>query len=327
MPSEMKQPKLLERENARLKRSSWLTSRPRQNVMLQGCRSAKALKPARGPAAGRLLMDRLPDQHFGAPCRAFPLDRSTYHSQAPPSRAGTSPSPQAHPPSLAETRVRYGHRRIHILLRREGWTINHKRTGVCIARRACNCAGKPRSRRYRRSGGRIASWLRPPMIVGRWTPVGPAVRRPEDPRAEHRRQLHTVGAGDPCAAELLGRRCRRNAATCGADLRPTEAHQGRQWTGVRLSKELDLWAYLNGVVLDFSRPGKPTDNARVCRGPSTVSSGAECLNASWFLSLNDARSKSEAWRMDYNEVRPHSHDRQPNPDRVGTHILGQSCPT
>lgn len=32
----------------------------------------------------------------------------------------------------------------------------------------------------------------------------------------------------------------------------------------------------------------------------------ECLNASWFLNLEDARSKCEAWRTDYNEVRPHS---------------------
>ena len=46
-----------------------------------------------------------------------------------------------------------------------------------------------------------------------------------------------------------------------------------------ISKALDLWAYTNGVTLDFSRPGKPTD---------------------------DARSKIEAWRRDYIEVRPHT---------------------
>lgn len=71
-----------------------------------------------------------------------------------------------------------------------------------------------------------------------------------------------------------------------------------------ISKDLDLWAYLNGVQLDFSRPGKPTDNA-FCES-FNGKFRAECLNASWFLSLEDARSKCEAWREDYNEVRPHS---------------------
>ena len=71
-----------------------------------------------------------------------------------------------------------------------------------------------------------------------------------------------------------------------------------------ISKELDLWAYMNGVTLDFSRPGKPTDNAFV--GSFNGPFRAECLNASWFLSLEDARSKYEAWRRNYNEVRPHS---------------------
>ena len=71
-----------------------------------------------------------------------------------------------------------------------------------------------------------------------------------------------------------------------------------------ISKELDLWAWMNGVTLDFSRPGKPNDNGFV--ESFNGSYRAECLNASWFLSLEDARSNCEAWRTDYNEVRPHS---------------------
>jgi len=68
--------------------------------------------------------------------------------------------------------------------------------------------------------------------------------------------------------------------------------------------DLDLWAYANEVTLDFSRPGKPTDNAFIeaFNGRFRV----ECLNAHWFLTLADAREKLEAWRRDYNEVRPHS---------------------
>jgi putative transposase len=71
-----------------------------------------------------------------------------------------------------------------------------------------------------------------------------------------------------------------------------------------VSRDLDLWAYTNGVTLDFSRPGKPTDNAFIEAFNSKFRS--ECLNAHWFMSLDDARSKMEDWRRYYNEERPHS---------------------
>ena len=67
---------------------------------------------------------------------------------------------------------------------------------------------------------------------------------------------------------------------------------------------LDQWAYLNKVQLDFSRPGKPTDNAFIEAFNARLRQ--ECLNASWFLSMPDARQKIETWRTDYNETRPHS---------------------
>ena len=67
---------------------------------------------------------------------------------------------------------------------------------------------------------------------------------------------------------------------------------------------LDQWAYENGVTLDFSRPGKPTDNALVESFNGRLRD--ECLNANWFLSLGDARSKIEVWRRQYNESRPHT---------------------
>ena len=71
-----------------------------------------------------------------------------------------------------------------------------------------------------------------------------------------------------------------------------------------VSKALDKWAYDNHVTLDFSRPGKPTDNAFIESFNGSVR--AECLNENWFLSLDDAKEKIEAWRIDYNEQRPHS---------------------
>lgn len=70
-----------------------------------------------------------------------------------------------------------------------------------------------------------------------------------------------------------------------------------------VSGDLDLWAYQKGVILDFSRPGKPTDNSFVEAFNGKFR--AQCLNTQWFMSLDDARSKMEAWRRDYNEFRPH----------------------
>jgi len=71
-----------------------------------------------------------------------------------------------------------------------------------------------------------------------------------------------------------------------------------------ISKVLDRWAYENGVTLDYSRPGKPTDNAFI--ESFNGSFRDECLNVHWFLSIEDAREKIERWRVDYNKHRPHS---------------------
>ena len=71
-----------------------------------------------------------------------------------------------------------------------------------------------------------------------------------------------------------------------------------------VSKDLDLWAYAKGVEMDFSRPGKPTDNAFI--ESLNGKFRAECLTAHWLVSLADARRKCESWRVEYNNLRPHS---------------------
>lgn len=71
-----------------------------------------------------------------------------------------------------------------------------------------------------------------------------------------------------------------------------------------ISKVMDKWAYERGVELDFSRPGKPTDNAKVESFNGRFRQ--ECLNAHWFLSLDEAKTKIEEWPQYYNEARPHS---------------------
>ncbi len=71
-----------------------------------------------------------------------------------------------------------------------------------------------------------------------------------------------------------------------------------------ISKALDKWAYENQVTLDFSRPGKPTDNPFI--ESFNRSFCDECLNVNWFLSLTNAQEKIENWRQEYNGFRPHS---------------------
>ena len=78
-----------------------------------------------------------------------------------------------------------------------------------------------------------------------------------------------------------------------------------------ISRDLDLWAYAKGVTLDFSRPGKPTDNAYIEAFNGRFR--AECLNAHCFLTLADAREKIEDWRRYYNEDRPHGAIGQKSP--------------
>ena len=71
-----------------------------------------------------------------------------------------------------------------------------------------------------------------------------------------------------------------------------------------ISKALDNWSYENNIKLEFSRPGKPVDNAFIESFNGSLRD--ECFNTNWFLSIENARSKLEAWRRDYNEFRPHS---------------------
>jgi putative transposase len=71
-----------------------------------------------------------------------------------------------------------------------------------------------------------------------------------------------------------------------------------------ISKEFDKWAYENKVTLDYSRPGKPTDNPFI--ESFNGSFRDECLNMHWFLSFEDAYEKISTWVIEYNNFRPHS---------------------
>jgi putative transposase len=70
------------------------------------------------------------------------------------------------------------------------------------------------------------------------------------------------------------------------------------------SKALEDWAWRRGVKLDFIRPGKPMESGHIESFNGRLRD--ECLNVMQFMSLEDARAKIEAWRVDYNQRRPHS---------------------
>ena len=233
-------------------------------------------------------------------CKAIPLRRSTYHYR---SRRPEQAALRKRIREIAETRTRYGYRRIHVLLRREGWPVNAKRVYRLYKLENLQMRHKPPRRRVSaklRKDRRPATapndcwsmdWMYDELFDGRriWvlTIVDNFSRVSPGLWVGHQAKATDVVIALRAAVTEFG---------CPRRIR---LDNGSQFT----SKELDLWAYANGVVLDFSRPGKPTDNA-YCEAFNSRFR-LECLNQHWFLDIDDARVKIEAWRQDYNTVRPH----------------------
>lgn len=234
-------------------------------------------------------------------CDVLKLRRSTYHYMSRrPSQAGLRKRIR----ELAESRVRYGYRRIHILLERESWQVNHKR----IYRLYCEEGLQIRNKRPKR---KVSAKLR----EDRQVPTGPNEVWSMDFLSDQLfdgskiRILAIVDAFSKLSPAIDVRQRYRGSDVVVTLERVTAIYGTPKTIRVDngpefISKDLDLWAWMNGVTLDFSRPGKPTDNAFVESFNGKVR--AECIDQNWFLSLDDARSKCEAYRREYNEERPHS---------------------
>ena len=204
---------------------------------------------------------------------------------------------------LAATRTRYGYFRIYILLRREGWFVNHKRVyrlyrqdglSLRLKRPRRNVSG---ANRERQPAALAANEMWSMDFVSDALFDGRRLRALTVVDAFTREAL-AIDVDQGIKGEQVVEAMSRIAMTRGAP-RTIRVDNGPEF----ISKALDRWAYENGVTLDFSRPGKPTDNAFVESFNGRLRD--ECLNAHWFLSLADARAKIEAWRRDYNESRPH----------------------
>ena len=205
---------------------------------------------------------------------------------------------------LAATRIHYGHRRLHILLRREGWDVNAKRIHRIYREEPLSLPTKTPKRRVS-CRTRVD---RPDTnhINDFW-----AMDFMSDELFDGRK-MRLLTIVDHFTRESLaievGQRMRGSEVVSVLDRlamdralpKMIRVDNGPEFT----SKVLDQWAYSNGVTLDFSRPGKPTDNAFIESFNGSVR--AECLNENWFLSLDDATENIEAWRVDFNEHRPPS---------------------
>lgn len=243
--------------------------------------------------------------HFGLSerraCRLVGIGRSTlrYRSHA---RADEQ-SLRQRLRELAAARPRFGYRRLHVLLRREGVIVNHKRVER-LYREEGLAVRRCRRKRVARDGrGRAALPARPNQQWG--------IDFLSDTLAWGRRiRLFTVV--DVFTREVLaievdtslpgGRVARvleRLAVERGV---PDEIvlDNGPELAG----KAVDQWAYERGVQLRFIEPGKPVQNAFVESFHGRLRD--ECLDRHWFLGLGDARQTVEAWRDDYNRARPHS---------------------
>lgn len=205
---------------------------------------------------------------------------------------------------FATSRVRYGYRRIQILLQREGWKVNHKRVyrlykqeglelrlktrkkkRVALPRAVCPEAVAPNDRwsidfvSDRLSDGRAFRVL---SLVDNVSRVSPALEADFKMTGER-------------VCEVLNR-----AIVAHGLPKTIRLDNGPEFAG----KALDAWAYRRGVKLCFSRPGKPTDNA-FCESFNGKLRD-EFLATHWFENIADVRLHLETWREEYNRFRPHS---------------------
>jgi putative transposase len=233
-------------------------------------------------------------------CELISLNRSTAYYQ---SQAKDQTALKIRLRDLAASRVRYGYRRLHVLLQREGWKINHKRVYRIYCQEGLSLRLKRAKKRV--SVARVSS---PPANAPneRWSMDFMA-----DALADGRRfrvltlvdNFSRVSPALEVDFSLSGEKVVAvldRLAAAGSKPNILHVDNGPEF----ISKVLDAWAYKNGVHLEFSRPGKPTDNPFIESFNGKLRT--ECLEQNWFASLREAKETLEAHRKEYNTQRPHT---------------------
>jgi len=210
---------------------------------------------------------------------------------------------------LAGERPRFGYRRLHRMLRRgkengtAKWVVNHKRVYRIYRKEGLAMR--------RRKGKRFRAAARVPMVLPTRANQMWTMDFTRDSLASGRK-FRTLNLMDGYTREALcievdtslpGLRVVQVLERVAEERGLPEAIQvdnGPEF----ISRVVDQWAYAKGVALHFIEPGKPVQNAFIESFNGKFRD--ECLNQNWFTSLGDARRIIEAWRMDYNTVRPHS---------------------
>jgi putative transposase len=235
--------------------------------------------------------------------RACSLARQHRSTQRKPSTLDPRLAIRQRMHEIVRTRVRYGYRRVLTMLRRDGWAIGKKLVYRLYSEEGLVLRSK-RPKRRKMAVHREArcqpkrvneAWsldfihdqlsngqkFRALTVVDIFTREALAIEVGVRLRGEH-------------VVEVLNRLVRQRGAP-----KYLFADNGAEFTG----QLVDLWAYHHGVRIDFSRPGKPTDNAFIETFNGSLRD--ECLNLHWFETIGEAKSLIEAWRRDYNESRPH----------------------
>jgi putative transposase len=241
---------------------------------------------------------RLSERHV---CRLLDVNRKMVNYRCV---KADDPVLRARIKEIAGIRIRYGYERITALLRREGWKVNRKR--VRRIYREENLAIRTKSPKRRRS-----AMVREERVV----PTAPnqtwAMDFMHDMLADgtkvrlltivdsFSRESVALEVGFGFKSTEVVDVLRRKVAERGAPQR-ISCDNGPEF----VSLQLDQWAYWHRVKLDFSRPGKPSDNAFCESFNNRVRQ--ELLNPNWFRSLEDLRVQAAAWRADYNANHPHS---------------------
>jgi putative transposase len=235
--------------------------------------------------------------------RACILTRQARSTQRKPSVRDPRTAMRLRMHEIAQTRIRYGYRRVHIMLKREGWSGGrnlvyrlYREEGLVLRRRRPRRRKTAVNREARHSvQGLNEAWsldfvhdqlsngqsFRALTIIDIYSREALAIEVGQRLRGEH-------------VVVVLNRLVQQRGAP-----RYLFADNGAEFTG----QLVDLWAYHHGVRIDFSRRGKPTDNAFIETFNGTLRD--ECLNLHWFDDLAQASALIEAWRRDYNESRPH----------------------
>ena len=204
---------------------------------------------------------------------------------------------------LAGSRVRYGYRRLTVLLRREGREVNAKRVYRLYREEGLQVRRTKRAKRAAHERVPLTGAMRPNQrwsmdfvsdrfADGRWFRILTVVD-------QYTRECLCAYADRSQTGEKVVAQMKHLASARGVPESIT-TDNGSEFAG----RAMETWAYQTGVKLDFIRPGRPVQNGYIESFNGRLRD--ECLNGEVFFSLVDAREKLERWRRDYNHNRPHS---------------------